>query len=126
MGNDRIAGSACSPLQRDAKHGLSQTYNMTPATHDSKSDWRPCNRLSDVLPASVSIVVSRTLLTCFNQGLMFGQARGRQGAYDESKMEMEMTMVTQMGYGAGGQVHVLWRARRFYPGKRYSIQMQNY
>lgn len=47
---------------------------------------------------------------------MFGQARGRQGAYDESKMEMEMTMVTQMEYGAGGQVHVHWRARRFHPG----------
>lgn len=47
---------------------------------------------------------------------MFGQARGRQGAYDESKMEMEMTMVTRMGYGAGGRVHVLWRAQRFYPG----------
>lgn len=47
---------------------------------------------------------------------MFGQARGRQGAYDESKMGMEMTMVTQIEYGAGGQVHVLCRARRFHPG----------
>lgn len=33
---------------------------------------------------------------------MFGQARGRQGAYDEPKMEMEMTMMTQMEYRAGG------------------------
>lgn len=68
MGNDRIAGSACSPLQRDAKHGLSQTFNMTPATHDSKSDWRPCNRLSDELPASVSIVVSRITFDMFQSG----------------------------------------------------------
>lgn len=68
MGNVRIAGSAGAPWQRDAKHGVSQTYNMTPATHDSKSDWRPCNRLSDELPAFASIVVSRITFDMFQSG----------------------------------------------------------